>query len=341
MSDSSCPRCAELQQPIEQLQAQVRDLSARFNVHGGNSSLPPSANPPSAPKPTKKKKSKRKQGGQPGHPPKLKQLLPKDQVTNFEPIVPTHCLKCQTPLPESGQPQDPEPKRFQVFELPPIVLEVTEYQAHTRECPCCQHLNEATIPADVREHSVGPRLTATLSYLAGCHGVSKRGVEEIDVNVIGARISLGTVSNLEGRTSQALAQAHAEVQKAVQDADVKHADETSWKVRGKLCWLLGRGHNQLRCVLIDMTRSAAGLAAILGQEIHGLVHCDRYSVYHKIPAHQRQVCWAHRKRDFRKIAESGSPGERIGQRSCVWSKRSLPRGISSEKEKSRGNNSKR
>ena len=46
-------------------------------------------------------------------------------------------------------------------------------------------------------HSVGPRLSATLSYFSGCHGVSKRGVEQIAETVLGVPIALGTVANLE------------------------------------------------------------------------------------------------------------------------------------------------
>ncbi len=49
------------------------------------------------------------------------------------------------------------------------------YQGHARTCPECGEFTRATIPDAVRDHSVGPRLTATLSYFSGCHGVSKRG----------------------------------------------------------------------------------------------------------------------------------------------------------------------
>jgi hypothetical protein len=132
---------------------------------------------------------------------------------------------------------DPEPKRFQTIELPPIVLDVTEYQAHTRTCPCCATVNQATIPADIRKHSVGPRLTASLSYLTGNLGLSKRNVEELAADIFGAPIALGTVANLEQEVSAALAPAHQEALEAVRQAEVKFADETSWKLWGKLCWL--------------------------------------------------------------------------------------------------------
>ena len=42
-------------------------------------------------------------------------------------------------------------------------------------CPGCGEVNHAAIPAAVRAHSVGPRLSATLGYLAGSHGLRKRG----------------------------------------------------------------------------------------------------------------------------------------------------------------------
>ena len=120
----------------------------------------------------------------------MKQLFPPEQVTRTEAFVPETCSGCQEPLPREPNPDDPEPKRFQVVELPKIVLDVTEYQAHGRICPCCGVLTQATIPAEIRAHSVGPRLTGTLSYLSGCHGVSKRGVEEIADRVLGAPIAI-------------------------------------------------------------------------------------------------------------------------------------------------------
>jgi hypothetical protein len=53
-------------------------------------------------------------------------------------------------------------------------------------------------------------LTAALAYFVGCHGVSKRGVEEISEALFCVPIALGTVANLEQETSAALAPAHRE-----------------------------------------------------------------------------------------------------------------------------------
>lgn len=314
MPDPSCPGCRELERRVQELEAQVRELLAKLKTNASNSSTPPSANPLGADKPVQKEKSERKRGGQPGHDAQLKQLLPPERVTRTKVFVPEECSGCQAPLPRQAGPDDPEPKRFQTIELPPVVLDVVEYQAQARVCLCCGKVNRATIPAEIREHSIGPRLTAVLSYLSGNLGLSKRNIEEWAADVLGAPIALGTVANLEQEVSAALESAHQEALQAVQQADVKFADETGWKLWGKLCWLWGAATANVAAFVIHAQRGAVGLAALLGEEIHGILHSDRWNVYLQVPAERRQICWAHLKRDFRKIVDQGGPSVFVGRR---------------------------
>jgi len=298
---------------VAALEALVRDLQARLGINASNSSLPPSANPPQAPKPVVKPKSRRKPGGQPGHPPHLKRLLPLERVDHFTLYLPDACPGCRTALPAEAGPDDPAPTRFQTIELPPVVAVVTEHQGHRRTCPGCGAVAHAAIPRAVLAHSVGPRLTATLSYFAGCHGVSKRGVEEIAEAVFDAPVALGTVARLEHEVSAALAAPHREAVAAVRAAAVKHADETSWKKKGRLCWLWAAATAGAAAFLIHTGRGAAGLTALLGEEIEGVLCSDRWHVYRRVPAERRQVCWAHLKRDFQKIIDRGGPGTAVGR----------------------------
>src|SRR3984957_998080 len=314
MDASACPGCSERDARIADLEGRLAELESRLKTNATNSSTPPSANPLDAEKPVKKKKSKRKRGGQPGHPPHLKQLLPPEQVTDTKHFIPEACANCHAELPTVPGPDDPEPKRFQTIELPPIVLDVIEYQAHTRTCACCGTVNEATIPAAIREHSVGTRLTAALSYLTGNLGLSKRNVEELAADLFGAPVALGTIANLEQEVSAALAPAQEEALEAVRQAEVKFADETSWKLWGKLCWLWAAATANVAVFVIHPKRSALGLAALLGEEIYGILHSDRWNVYLQIPEERRQICWAHLKRDFQKIIDLGGPSVFVGRR---------------------------
>ena len=253
-------------------------------------------------------------GAQPDHPPHLKHLLPAEQVTRTKHFVPETCKSCHAELPRDAGPNDPEPKRFQTADVAPIPLQVIEYQAHARTCSCCGQVTEATIPAALRAHSIGPRLAAIFSYLSGAQGISKRGVEEIAETVFGVPIALGTIANLEQEVSAAIAPAHQEALEAVRKADVKFADETSWKLRGKLCWLWAAATANIAVFLIHAKRSALGLAALLGEEIDGILHSDRWHVYWQVPEERRQLCWAHLKRDFQKIVDVGGPSVFVRRR---------------------------
>jgi hypothetical protein len=72
MATVTCPGCLERDERIAALERRVAELEARLGTNATNSGLPPSANPPSAPKPVTKKRTGKKPGGQPGHPPLLR-----------------------------------------------------------------------------------------------------------------------------------------------------------------------------------------------------------------------------------------------------------------------------
>ena len=101
-------RLAEQDARIAALEEQVRQLKALLGRNASNSSLPPSANPLGAPKPVTKKKSKRRPGGQPGHPPHLKQLLPPERVNVTYALLPPQCQHCHADLPAQAAPADPQ-----------------------------------------------------------------------------------------------------------------------------------------------------------------------------------------------------------------------------------------
>ena len=312
--EPTCAGCRELLKRVAELEAQLRELQAQLGRNASNSSIPPSANPPQAPPPVRKQPTGRKPGGQPGHSAYLRMRLPAERLT--EPLVhywPDICEGCQDDLPVAPGPDDPEPRWHQVVELPEIPVHVTEYQAHGRTCPHCGQVTWAKIPEEIRAHVCGPRLSATMSFLSGALHASKRGIEEFVETVCKVPIGLGTISDLEQEMSKALASAHAEAQEAVRQADAKHVDETGWKKAGQKRWLWGAATAGVVCFVIAPTRGAAGLAALLGKKIKGIITSDRWSVYGQWKLGLRQLCWAHLKRDFQKLVDRGSDAKDIGE----------------------------
>jgi transposase len=321
MEAPQCPGCrerdiriAQLERLVADLTRRVRELEARLGQNASNSSIPPSANPPQAAPPVVKKPTGRKPGGQPGHAAHLRLRLPPERLTRpTQHYLPDICEACHEDLPCAPGPDDPEPRWHQVVELPKFPVEVTEHQAHGRTCPGCGHLTWAKIPQDIRDHVCGPQLTATMSYLSSVLHASKRGIEEFVETAFRVPIALGTVINLEQEMSAALADAHAEAQRAVQEAEAKNVDETGWKQAGEKRWLWGAATAAVVCFVIAPTRGAAGLAALLGKKIKGIVSSDRWSVYGQLKLGLRQVCWAHLKRDFQKLVDRGGDAQDIGE----------------------------
>ena len=300
-------RLVEVAAAFRGLEGQVKDLKAQRSDQ-----QPPERPAPDLPPGPDKKPSGRKPGAQPGHAPHLKQLLPPERVHKTVRYLPKTCTQCQTVLPEAAGPNDPEPTRHQVAELPPVVAVITEHQGHSRTCPCCGKLNHAPIPGEVRQHRIGPHLTAVVGYLTGGQGISKRGVEEIVETVFHAPIALGTVSKLEQEMSASVALAHAEATAAVRDAPVKNVDETGWKESGKKRWLWVAATQMVAVFIIHPWRNVAALRSLLGGELKGILCSDRWVVYLQWPdPYCRQLCWAHLKRNWEKMVLRGGSAKRF------------------------------
>jgi transposase len=320
MSESSCPGCAQrdaalaaLHQRVADLEAQVRDLQARLGANASNSSLPPSANPPAAPPPVVKKPTGRQSGGQKGHKGHQRLRLPRERVQHVIPLIPTHCEGCQKPLPQQPSAGDPEPVWHQFAELPKVQAVVTEFQGHARTCPDCGHVTRQAIPAEIRAQAFGPRLAAVLSYLSGSQYVSQRGLEDVAEVVFGVPLSLGSITALQEQMSAALEPAHQEIAHEVRQAPAKHVDETGWKQAGDKRWLWAAVTATAALFVIHLKRGAAGLKALLGETVRGLIGSDRWSAYHLIPVERRQLCWAHLKRDFQAMVERGGAAAAVGR----------------------------
>jgi transposase len=320
MSEVSCPGCAQrdalievLHQRVADLEKQVKDLQGRLGTNASNASLPPSANPPQAAPPVVKKPTGRKTGGQPGHQGHQRLRLPRERVQHVVALIPTHCEDCNAPLPVQPSASDPAPVWHQFAELPKVQAVVTEFQGHARTCPCCGHVTREGIPQEIRAHAFGPRLAAVLGYLQGSHHLTHRGLEEVSEVVFGVPLSLGSVTALQEQLSAALLPAHEEIAEQVRQAAAKNVDETGWKQAGKKRWLWAAVTATAALFVVHLKRGAAGLKALLGESIVGLICSDRWSAYHLIPVERRQLCWAHLRRDFQAMIDRGGAAAAIGQ----------------------------
>jgi transposase len=293
---------------VMELLRRVEQLEARLNQTSRNSSNPPSSDPPSArPRPAKEPTG-RKSGGQPGHEGHGRKLKPESEVDQIVDVRPESCEQCGALL----LGDDNTPERHQVTELPRITPLVTEYRRHCLGCVVCGARTQAPWPATMPSGSFGPRVQATVGYLTGRLGASQREVQDLLATVCHTEMSVGSVGALEQAVSAALATPVAEAAKYVQRQPVRNADETSWPEKGQRRWLWISVTPLVTIFRLLKTRGAAGAKELLGEVVWGIIGTDRYAGYHWIDPRQRQLCWAHLKREF--IAWSERTGEtaRIG-----------------------------
>lgn len=303
---------AELMAKVEALTARVAELEAKLGQNSTNSSKPPSSDPPGVTRPPRPP-SGRRPGGQPGHKHHKRELVPPEQVTRFVDLpAPEKCRRCSRRL--KGKPVPP--LRSQVTEVPPVKPDVTEYRQHGRECDDCCLTTYAELPEEAR-HTFGPRLTAIGSLLSGKYRLSKRLAQSLLSDLLGVRIALGSVSNRDMEVSDALAVPYTEAERAIQDADVAHADESGWaegKVDGhkKRAWLWVVVTTGVTLFCIAYSRGGEVAKGLLGEGFTGNLVTDRWGGYNWVDLALRQLCWSHLTRDWQSFIDRGGESARIG-----------------------------
>lgn len=289
---------------MHQLREELAELRRQLNRNSGNSSLPPSANPPWAPRPVGKKPSGRRPGGQVGHEGHFRKLLPLEEVDEVIRHRPGRCRHCGAEFDESAAQQTVD--RHQLSELPRRAVKVSEHQAIACRCGKCGLLTKQPIPDELKISVLGPRLSAAVSFVSSrVHG-SRRAVEELLEEVLGAPLALGTVIAREREMTAALNQPYREAKEAVQQAAAKNVDETGWKRAGRFLWVAAT--RSLAVFHLDPCRNRDAMHQLLGAQVNGTICTDRYGVYQKVPLKQRALCWSHLKRDFQELSEAERPG---------------------------------
>jgi transposase len=297
----------QYEQRLEALQKRVDELEQRLGQNSSNSSRPPSSDPPHVKRPPPKPRSGRKRGGQPGHQRQQRPLVPPEQVKATIPLKPTACRKCGHTL----QGDDPQPRRHQIAEIPPIQPEVTEYRLHRLTCTQCGSRTCASLPASVPTGAFGPRLQAVLAVLAGAYRLGKRPIRQLAQDVFGLSISTGMIAKLERSSTEALAQPMAELMEHVRTQPA-NVDETSWREAGKRAWLWVVVTPLVTIFHIAATRCGKVAKELLGSAHGQVVTSDRWKAYNCF--RRRQLCWSHLRRDFQAMIDRRNSGASIGRR---------------------------
>ena len=301
-------RIAALEAEVGELKGEIRELQEHLGQNSQNSSRPPSSDGPQVKRKPPRAPSGRKRGAQPGHPVHQRALLPVEQVQEVVVRKPPQCRRCGEALQGTG----PEPLRHQVLEVPPAILQVTEYQLHRLVCARCGLTTCGTLPPGVPPVCYGPRLASLVALCSGAYRMSKRMVASFCTEVLGVPMAVGEVCHLEQTIAAALEPSVQEARAYVQERDT-NVDETTWHQQQQRVWLWVAVTQWVSVFCIRASRGAKVLRELLGEGYGAVLTSDRAKAYNSQPLHRRQLCWAHLRRDFQAMIDRGGAGAAVGE----------------------------
>ncbi|MFQ5641911.1 MAG: IS66 family transposase [bacterium] len=198
-----------------------------------------SSNPPSSDRGRKKskrnlrKKSDRSAGGQKGHQGSTLKMV----ATPDKEIVHRvdRCEDCDISLVDEAVA---DYQRRQVFDIPPLKIEVTEHQAEIKICPCCGKVIKASFPAGVNQAvQYGNRIKSLSVYLMNYQFHPYDRNREFFEDVFSHSLSVGTLWQANHACYNALEVPATVIKQLIIDSAVARFDETGYAVNGKRQWL--------------------------------------------------------------------------------------------------------
>ncbi len=308
----------QLEQRNDELEKQLENLQEKVNCNSKNSSIPPSTEifkPETTKKP--KKRKKRNRGGQKGHIGNSRELYPESKCKSVENHKPETCKCCGEKL--SGT--DDNPYRHQIVEIPPIELEIVEHRLHQLECNHCGAKTRAKLPANIPESGYGATVVALVSLMSGVYRHSHRMVVSAMSDFFGVKMSLGTVNRLRKEASVALSVAVEEAKTYIQSPPIVNADETGFSQGNtdgknplkKKAWLWVAVTPLITYFQVTLSRCTSAAKDLLGENFEGILGSDRLGSYNWVDVKRRQLCWAHLKREFQKIADRSGAARQVGR----------------------------
>lgn len=189
---------------------------------------------------------------------------------------------------------------------------MTEYQIFSGKCSCCNKKYAGKLPVGVTFKMFGAKTHALLAVLTSKYRLSKILAKKLLAELFSLPISVGSVSNVEARVSQAISEPYQEVQTALKSEPIVHVDETGCKQSNKNGWLWVLTTMELTLFLLSHSRGRKIAKELIGKYHGKVIISDRYSSYNYIPDRNRQICWAHLKRDLQRISERSGSSGRLG-----------------------------
>ena len=283
-----------LSEKNEELENRIKVIENQLAQNSRNSSKPPSSDGLKRQTKSLRKKSGRSVGGQKGHRgTTLRQVEKPDDIVKHSVKI---CHTCRRSL--KKQPVDDYEKR-QVFDIPPVNINVTEHQAEIKTCPHCSSVNKASFPSSVLQPvQYGPNLKAHAVYLTVRQHLPYKRTAELLRDFFGAEISPATLLKANKECSTLLEKPVNDIKEQVATSDVVHFDESGSRCAQENYWAHTACTPTLTYYMIHKNRGTKAMdaAGILPKFKGRAVH-DHWKSYFKYSCFH-SLCNAHHLREL-------------------------------------------
>jgi len=200
--------------------------------------------------------------------------------------------------------------RTRIIEDIPEIIEpvVTEHTIHRDYCPSCQKQVEPTVSDALPGSTIGNRVLVLTAWLHYGLGVTLSQIIDVFNFHLHFKLSAGGLIQMWYRLQEILYAWYEEIQNAVLNATVMHADETGWRVRGKTWWLWCFTTGDATYYMIERCRGRPVLLKFFKREFQGILVSDFWGPYNAVKCLAKQKCIPHLLRELLRVQKYEKTG---------------------------------
>jgi len=287
---------------VQELEEEIRRLRDQLAKDSHNSGKPPSSDGlKKAPRTRSlRKKSGRKRGGVKGHRGDTLKIVAEPDHVVVHPAE--SCPHCHLDLEGTAVTNY---ERRQVYDIPPVRLEVTEHRAEIKVCPGCGQTIKGEFPADVKGPvQYGPRIKAQASYLNTYHYIPLERTGELLYDFYGQWPSDAMILQANQELAEQITPSLEATKQQITEAPVVHFDESGMRAQGKLHWLHVASTENLTYYDVHAKRGQEAMKEIgILPNFRGRAVHDHWRSYLQFDQCEHAFCNVHHLRELQFVIE--------------------------------------
>ena len=195
-------------------------------------------------------------------------------------------------------------------------MPVTEHRAHLCRCASCGQQTRAAFPEGLSAPvQYGPRIEAFVLYLLHYQLLPEKRLAVLMADLFGVQLTTATIARISQDAAQRLHGFAEAVRDQVAAAEVKHMDETGFRIGGKTQWL-----HVASTLLLTFYRTSPKRGSLLAG-VSGIVVHDHWKPYYTLGGVLHALCNAHHLRELQALVEIEKEGwafrmQRLLRRAC-------------------------